>query len=73
MECVPFVGSSEAGLPITPCKIDILKDGLGRNVRSNSSSKDLKNGTGKGEEPQDGSTSKKRSAGKERRGVCGEQ
>ncbi|XP_068332610.1 VIN3-like protein 2 [Pyrus communis] len=66
MECVPFVGSSEAGLPITPCKIDILKDGLGRNVRSNSSSKDLKIGTGKGEEPQDGSTSKKRSA--ERKG-----
>ncbi|KAM1172521.1 hypothetical protein ACFX15_022157 [Malus domestica] len=62
MECVPFGGSSEAGLPITPCKIDILTDGLGRNVRSNSSSKDLKNGSGKGEEPQDGSTSKKRSA-----------
>ncbi|PQQ08546.1 VIN3-like protein 2 [Prunus yedoensis var. nudiflora] len=61
MECVPFVGSSEAGLPITPCKIETLKDGLGRNEKSNSSSKDLKNGTGKEEEPQDGSTSKKRS------------
>ncbi|XP_004296441.1 PREDICTED: VIN3-like protein 2 [Fragaria vesca subsp. vesca] len=61
MECVPFVNSSEACLPITPCKLETLKDGLGRNIRSNSSSKDLKNGAGKGEEPQDGSTSKKRS------------
>ncbi|ONI27416.1 hypothetical protein PRUPE_1G084700 [Prunus persica] len=61
MECVPFVGSSEAGLPITPCKIETLKDGLGRNEKSNSSSKDLKNVTGKEVEPQDGSTSKKRS------------
>lgn len=61
MECVPFVSSSEACLPITPCKLETLKDGLGRNARSNSSSKDLKNGGGKGEEPQDGSTSKKRS------------
>lgn len=62
LECVPFIGSSEASLPITPCKLEKLKDGLGgRNGRSKSSSKDLENGTGKGEEPQDGSTSKKRS------------
>ncbi|KAF4391170.1 hypothetical protein G4B88_016480 [Cannabis sativa] len=61
MECVPFAGSSDAGLPITPCKIEILKEGLGRNVRSKSSSKDLENAAGKGE-PQDGSTSKKRNA-----------
>ncbi|PON79553.1 Telokin/Myosin light chain kinase [Trema orientale] len=61
MECVPFAGSSDAGLPITPCKLEILKEGLGRNGRSKSSSKDLENVTGKGE-PQDGSTSKKRSA-----------
>ncbi|CBI17843.3 unnamed protein product, partial [Vitis vinifera] len=40
MECVPFVGSSEAGLPITPCKLEIFKD----------------------DEPQAGSSSKKRSA-----------
>ncbi|XP_024019905.1 VIN3-like protein 2 isoform X1 [Morus notabilis] len=60
-ECVPFVGSSDAGLPITPFKVEMLKDGLGRNGRSKSMSKDLENGTGKGE-PQDGSTSKKRSA-----------
>ncbi|XP_015896473.2 VIN3-like protein 2 isoform X1 [Ziziphus jujuba] len=61
LECVPVIGSSEASLPITPCKLEILKDGLGRNGRSKSSSKDKENGTGKGEEPQDGSTSKKRS------------
>ncbi|XP_050373390.1 VIN3-like protein 2 [Argentina anserina] len=60
MECVPFVNSSDTCLPITPCKLETLKDGLGRNVKSNSSSKDLKIGAGKGEEPQDGSTSKKR-------------
>ena len=60
-ECVPFVGCSEAGLPITPCRIEINKDGQGRSGRSKSSNKDLENGTGKGEDPQDGSTSKKRS------------
>lgn len=60
-ECVPFARSSDAGLPITPCKLEILKEALGRNGRSKSSSKDLENVKGKGE-PQDGSTSKKRSA-----------
>lgn len=59
MECVPFVSNSEAGLPITPCKLEV-KDVLGRNLRSKSCSQDLENGVGKGEEPQDGSTSKKR-------------
>ncbi|XWS73247.1 hypothetical protein CRYUN_Cryun02cG0111300 [Craigia yunnanensis] len=59
-ECVPFVGCSEAGLPITPCRMEIIKDGQGRSGRSKSSNKDLENGTGKGEDPQDGSTSKKR-------------
>ncbi|XP_031265800.1 VIN3-like protein 2 [Pistacia vera] len=62
MECVPYVGTSEASLPITPCKIEILKDGQGRNARSKSSNKDLENGIGKGDEPRDNSTSKKRSA-----------
>ncbi|KAG8639566.1 VIN3-like protein 2 isoform X2 [Manihot esculenta] len=61
LECVPFVGNSEASLPITPCKLEIVKDVQGRNARSKSSNKDLSNGTGKGEEPQDGSTSRKRS------------
>jgi hypothetical protein len=37
------------------------KDGQGRNGRFKSSDKDIVNGSGKGEEPQDGSTSKKRS------------
>ncbi|XP_021275812.1 VIN3-like protein 2 isoform X1 [Herrania umbratica] len=60
-ECVPFLGCSEAGLPITPCRMEIIKDGPGRSGRSKSSNKDLENGVGKGEEPQDGSTSKKRS------------
>ncbi|XP_022729745.1 VIN3-like protein 2 isoform X2 [Durio zibethinus] len=60
-ECVPFVGCSEAGLPITPCRMEIIKDGQGWSGRSKSSNKDLENGAGKGEDPQDGSTWKKRS------------
>ncbi|KAK7265252.1 hypothetical protein RJT34_32870 [Clitoria ternatea] len=60
-ECVPFVGSSEGGLPNTPCKLEILKDGPGRNGRSKSSGKDQEKGCGKREGPQDGSTSIKRS------------
>ncbi|XP_027916705.1 VIN3-like protein 2 isoform X4 [Vigna unguiculata] len=60
-ECVPLVGSSEGGLPNTPCKLESLKDGAGRIGRSKSSAKDQENGSGKREGPQDGSTSKKRS------------
>ncbi|CAI9761264.1 unnamed protein product [Fraxinus pennsylvanica] len=30
LECVPYVGSSENGLPITPCKLENAKDGNGR-------------------------------------------
>ncbi|GAV85650.1 fn3 domain-containing protein/DUF1423 domain-containing protein [Cephalotus follicularis] len=59
MESMLHIGSSEAELPITPCKTEAHKDGQGRNGRSKSSIKDLDNGTGKGEDPQDGSTSKK--------------
>ncbi|XP_044472087.1 VIN3-like protein 2 isoform X2 [Mangifera indica] len=62
MECVPYVGTSEASLPITPCKIEILKDGQGRNARSKSSNKDMGNGIGKEDGPQDNSTSRKRIA-----------
>lgn len=62
MECVPFMGSSEAGLPITPCKLEIFKDGPGRNGRPKPSATDLDDGSGKGDEPQAGSSSKKRSA-----------
>ncbi|XP_057995058.1 VIN3-like protein 2 isoform X2 [Hevea brasiliensis] len=61
LECVPYVGNSEVSLPITPCKLEIIKDVQGRHARSKSSNKDLLNGTGKGEEPLDVSTSKKRS------------
>uniref|UniRef100_A0A5B7ASA4 Putative VIN3-like protein 2 n=1 Tax=Davidia involucrata TaxID=16924 RepID=A0A5B7ASA4_DAVIN len=61
MECVLIVGSSEPGLPITPCKLENLKDGLGRNGRPKPSSNDLDNGSGREEEPQAGSSSKKRS------------
>ncbi|XWS28106.1 hypothetical protein CRYUN_Cryun25bG0036900 [Craigia yunnanensis] len=68
-ECVPFVSCSEAGLPITPCRMEIIKDGQGRSGRSKSSNKDLENGTEKGEDPQDGSTSKKRS-GERRNEEC---
>ncbi|KAL5549174.1 hypothetical protein UlMin_004405 [Ulmus minor] len=61
VECVPFVGRLEAGLPITPCKLEMVKDALGRNTKSKSISKDLENVTAKVDGPQDGSTSKKRS------------
>ncbi|KAI4344417.1 hypothetical protein L6164_011647 [Bauhinia variegata] len=69
-ECQPFPGSSDAGLPITPCKLDILKDGPGRNGRSKSSGKDQENGSSKREGPQDGSTSKKRSAERQDEGCA---
>ncbi|CAI9782944.1 unnamed protein product [Fraxinus pennsylvanica] len=33
LECVPYMDSSENGLPITPCKLENVKDGNGRNNR----------------------------------------
>ncbi|PPD88026.1 hypothetical protein GOBAR_DD15018 [Gossypium barbadense] len=60
-ECVPFVGCSEAALPVTPCRMEIVKDGQGRSGRSKTSNKDLENQTGNAEDHQDGSSSKKRS------------
>ncbi|CAA2980976.1 Hypothetical predicted protein [Olea europaea subsp. europaea] len=33
LECVPYIDSSENGLPITPCKLENVKDGNGRNNR----------------------------------------
>lgn len=60
MERQPFVGCSSDGLPITPCKLEVLKDSLGRGERPKSGCKDLDNRTRKGGEPQDGSTSKMR-------------
>ncbi|KAI8019969.1 VIN3-like protein 2 [Camellia lanceoleosa] len=62
MECVPFVGSSEAELPVTPCKLENFKDGLGRNGRCKPKDKDVDSGSGREEEPQAGSSSKKRSS-----------
>ncbi|KAE8672071.1 Vernalization5/VIN3-like, putative isoform 2 [Hibiscus syriacus] len=61
-ECFPFVGCSEAALPITPRRMEIIKNRKGRRGISKTSSKDRENGTGKGEDPQDGrrSTSKKK-------------
>ncbi|KAK8543598.1 hypothetical protein V6N13_076401 [Hibiscus sabdariffa] len=59
-EFVPFVGCSEAGLPATPCRMEIVKDGQGRSGRCISSNKDPENGTGKGEDPHDRSSSKRR-------------
>lgn len=60
MERQPFVGCSEDGLPITPCKLEVLKDSLGRGERLESNCKDIDNRTRKGGEPQDGGTSKMR-------------
>ncbi|KAG7021720.1 VIN3-like protein 2 [Cucurbita argyrosperma subsp. argyrosperma] len=60
-KCPPFVNSSGAGLPATPCKMEILKDVLGRSGRSKSSAKDRENGSG-GDKLRHGSKSKKRSA-----------
>ncbi|CAK9329848.1 unnamed protein product [Citrullus colocynthis] len=59
-KCTPFVSSSEAGLPVTPCKMEILKDVLGRSSRSKSNAKDRDNNGSGGEELRHGSTSKKR-------------
>ncbi|KAK4481836.1 hypothetical protein RD792_012747 [Penstemon davidsonii] len=49
LECVPYVDRSETGLPITPNKLENVKDS---SVRNNRSEKD--------DEPQAGSSSKKR-------------
>ncbi|PSS36218.1 VIN3-like protein [Actinidia chinensis var. chinensis] len=57
---VPFVGSSEAELPITPCKVEKI-DGMGRNGKCKPSNKDLDSGSGREEGPQAGSSSKKMS------------
>ncbi|XAR51166.1 hypothetical protein NMG60_11005721 [Bertholletia excelsa] len=52
----------EAGLPITPCKLENnTKDGVGRSGRFKPSNKDLDSGSGREEEPHAGSSSKKRS------------
>ncbi|KAL3623891.1 hypothetical protein CASFOL_032707 [Castilleja foliolosa] len=60
LECVPYVDSSEANLPITPCKFEnLIKD----------DNRPKSNGKGIDDEPQAGSSSKKRS-GENRDGDC---
>ncbi|XP_038699886.1 VIN3-like protein 2 isoform X2 [Tripterygium wilfordii] len=59
MERVPYVGRSEDNLPITPFKLEKVKDIQVRNGRAKFNKKGLENGTGRGEEPLNGSTSKK--------------
>ncbi|KAE9464252.1 hypothetical protein C3L33_03840, partial [Rhododendron williamsianum] len=65
-ERVPLVGNTEAVLPITPCKLENIAMGLGRSGRCKVREKDLSSGHGTEEEPQGGSSSKKR-------GGCGER
>lgn len=60
LEFTPFVSSEEAGLPITPCKLENVKGSHGRKGVSEHCSKDLDNGSGKEDGPQVGSSSKKR-------------
>ncbi|XP_019256098.1 PREDICTED: VIN3-like protein 2 [Nicotiana attenuata] len=60
LEFTPIVGSVEAGLPITPCKLENVKGSLGRKGKSEHCSKNLDNGSGKEDGPQVGSSSKKR-------------
>ncbi|XP_011069923.1 VIN3-like protein 2 isoform X1 [Sesamum indicum] len=60
LECVPYVDNSEAGLQITPCKLENLKNGAGwKNKRKNGKGIDAV--PERDEEPQAGSSSKKRS------------
>ncbi|KAL2228049.1 UNVERIFIED_CONTAM: VIN3-like protein 2 [Sesamum indicum] len=61
LECVPIVDSSEAGLPITPCKFENVKDDTGRSNRYKFNGKDADIGSEGEKEPQAGSSSKKRS------------
>ncbi|KAJ4958321.1 hypothetical protein NE237_025432 [Protea cynaroides] len=72
LEIVPSEHGFEAVLPITPCKMEIGKDGPGRSGRPKPCSEELDNGSGKGEEPQAGSSSKKRSGGRWDEGCDGD-
>ncbi|KAI3444168.1 hypothetical protein Pfo_000833 [Paulownia fortunei] len=61
LECVPYLDSSETGLQITPCKLDNVKDGAGRKNRRKVNGKGIDIVSKRDEEPQAGSSSKKRS------------
>lgn len=69
MECVPYVDSSEAGLPITPCKFESVKEDAGRSNKPKFGGKDMDVGSERDGEPQAGSSSKKRS-GERRNEKC---
>ncbi|XP_041998725.1 VIN3-like protein 2 [Salvia splendens] len=60
LECAVYVDSSEAGLPITPCKFENAKDDAGRGSRPKFGGKDVKTRGERETEPQAGSSSKKR-------------
>ncbi|XP_047950083.1 VIN3-like protein 2 isoform X1 [Salvia hispanica] len=57
LECVPYVDS----LQVTPCKMDNMKDGGGRKKRCKTNGKGIDIVSKRDEEPQAGSSSKKRS------------
>ncbi|XP_010247403.1 PREDICTED: VIN3-like protein 2 isoform X2 [Nelumbo nucifera] len=61
LDVVPYGHLSDAVVPITPCKLEISKDGLGRSGKPKPSSGEVGNQSGKMEEPQAGSSSKQRS------------
>ncbi|KAL1563566.1 VIN3-like protein 2 isoform X3 [Salvia divinorum] len=60
LECVPYVDSSEAGLPITPCKFENAKEDAGRGNWPKFGWKDVKTRGERDAEPQAGSSSRKR-------------
>ncbi|XP_042004604.1 VIN3-like protein 2 [Salvia splendens] len=62
LECVAYMDSSEAGLPITPCKFENAKDDAGRGSRPKIGGKDVKTRGERETEPQAGSSSKKRNS-----------
>ncbi|KAI3932572.1 hypothetical protein MKW98_012543 [Papaver atlanticum] len=60
LEVVPFEGrGSDAVLPITPLKLEIVKEGPGRNSRPKPTNEGIENRAGVPEETQAGSSSKK--------------
>ncbi|KAK6942047.1 Oberon, PHD finger domain [Dillenia turbinata] len=71
LECVPFGGTSEASLPITPCKSEIFKENQGRGGRPNPRNEESDDTSGKGLDPQVGSSSKKRTGERPDEGCAG--
>ncbi|KAK9084539.1 hypothetical protein Syun_031555 [Stephania yunnanensis] len=67
-KAAPYEHGSDAAQPITPCKLEMSKDGLGRSCRLKSSNEEPENVTREADkDAQEGSPSKKRSGS----GVCG--